>query len=308
MKKLIEKANILIEALPYIKKFNEKIFVIKFGGKVMTDEELRSTFMKDIVMLKFIGINPIVVHGGGAQIDEYLKKLGKTPKFINGLRVTDDETMEIVEMVLVGNINKKIVVDINKMGGKAIGLCGKDGNLIIAKQKESDLKKGENLGRVGEIISINHKILKTLGYGKFIPVIAPIAVGEDGSSYNINADTVAGAVASSLKAGKLILLTDVEGIKDGEDNVISSMDEHEVLKHIENGVIQAGMIPKVECCINALKNGVRKAHIINGLIEHAVILEIFTQKGIGTEIHLSQEKKLNSSQISFFKNYASEKE
>lgn len=301
MKRSIEKANILIEALPYIKKFNGKIFVIKFGGKIMTDEELRNTFMKDIVMLKFIGINPIVVHGGGAQIDEYLKKLGKTPRFVNGLRVTDDETMEIVEMVLVGNINKKIVADINKMGGKAIGLCGKDGNLIIAKQRDSDFKNGANLGRVGEIVSINHKILKTLGYGKFIPVIAPIAVDENGSSYNINADTVAGAVASSLKAEKLILLTDVEGIKDNEDNVISSMNEHDVSKYIESGVIKGGMIPKVECCINALRSGVRKAHIINGLIAHAVILEIFTQKGIGTEIYISGEKKLSSPQISFFK-------
>lgn len=300
MKKSIEKANILLEALPFIKKFNEKIFVIKFGGKIMTDEELRSTFMKDIVMLKFIGINPIIVHGGGAQIDEYLRLLGKTPRYVNGLRVTDEETMEIVEMVLVGNINKKIVADINKMGGKAIGLCGKDGNLIVAKQKEFDSSKGENLGRVGEIVSINHKILKTLGYGKFIPVIAPIAVGEDGASYNVNADTVAGAVASSLKAEKLILLTDVEGIKDGDDNVISSMDEQEVLKYIENGVIKGGMIPKVECCIKALKSGVKKAHIINGLIEHAVMLEIFTQKGIGTEIHLSQGKRINSSQSSFF--------
>ncbi len=301
MKKSIEKANILIEALPYIKKFNEKIFVIKFGGRVMTDEELRNTFMKDIVMLKFIGINPIVVHGGGAQIDEYLRKLGKEPQFVNGLRVTDDETMEIVEMVLVGNINKRIVADINKMGGKAIGLCGKDGNLILAKQKASDLKEGKNLGMVGEIVSINHKILKTLGYGKFIPVIAPIGVGEDGASYNINADTVAGAIASSLKAEKLILLTDVEGIKDGEGNIISSMDEHQISKYLSSGVINGGMIPKVECCINALKHGVRKAHIINGHIKHAVILEIFTQKGIGTEIYLSGEKDLDSPQISFFK-------
>ncbi len=301
MKKSIEKANILIEALPYIKKFNEKIFVIKFGGRVMTDEELRNTFMKDIVMLKFIGINPIVVHGGGAQIDEYLRKLGKEPQFVNGLRVTDDETMEIVEMVLVGNINKRIVADINKMGGKAIGLCGKDGNLILAKQKASDLKEGKNLGMVGEIVSINHKILKTLGYGKFIPVIAPIGVGEDGASYNINADTVAGAIASSLKAEKLILLTDVEGIKDGEGNIISSMDEHQISKYLSSGVINGGMIPKVECCINALKHGVRKAHIINGHIKHAVILEIFTQKGIGTEIYPSGEKDLDSPQISFFK-------
>ncbi len=301
MKKSIEKANILIEALPYIKKFNEKIFVIKFGGRVMADEELRNTFIQDIVMLKFIGINPIIVHGGGAQIDEYLIKLGKKPRFVNGLRVTDDETMEIVEMVLVGNINKKIVADINKMGGKAIGLCGKDGNLILAKQKESNSKKGENLGRVGEIISINHRILKTLGYGKFIPVIAPIAVGEDGASYNINADTVAGAIASSLKAEKLILLTDVEGIKDGEGNIISSMDEYQASEYLKSGVINGGMIPKVECCINALRNGVRKAHIINGHIEHAVILEIFTQKGIGTEIHLSEGKGLNSPQLSFLK-------
>jgi acetylglutamate kinase len=304
MKKSIEKANILIEALPYIKKFNEKIFVIKFGGRIMTDEELRHTFIQDIVMLKFIGINPIVVHGGGAQIDEYLRKLGKTPQFINGLRVTDDETMEIVEMVLVGNINKKIVADINKMGGKAIGLCGKDGNLIIAKQKDSDLsgaQAGGNLGRVGEIVSINHKILKTLGYGKFIPVIAPIAVGEDGTSYNINADTVAGAVASSLKAEKLILLTDVEGIKDGENNIISSMDELQVSQYVQSGVINGGMIPKVECCVNALKSGVKKAHIINGHIEHSVILEIFTQKGIGTEIYLSQGKKINNTQKSLFK-------
>lgn len=302
MKKSIEKANILLEALPYIKKFNDKVFVIKFGGRVMTDEELRSTFIKDIVMLKFIGIHPIVVHGGGAQIDEYLKKLGKTPRFINGLRVTDDETMEIVEMVLVGNINKKIVADINKMGGKAIGLSGKDGNLILAKSKGSESENGINLGKVGEVVSINRKILKTLGYGKFIPVIAPIGVGEDGSSYNINADTVAGAVASSLKAEKLILLTDVEGIKDSDGNVISSMNEQEVIGYIQQGVIKGGMIPKVECCISALRSGVKKAHIINGMIEHAVILEIFTQKGIGTEIYLSGDKMSLSSQIPIFKN------
>lgn len=290
MKRSIEKANILLEALPYIKKFNGKLFVIKFGGRVMTDEELRSTFIKDIVMLKFIGINPIVVHGGGSQIDEYLKKLGKEPKFVNGIRVTDDETMEIVEMVLVGNINKKIVADINKMGGKAIGLCGKDGNLIIAEPKK-DISGKVNYGRVGNIVSINQKILKTLSYGKFIPVIAPIGVGEDGASYNINADTVAGAVASSLKAEKLILLTNVEGIKDEENNVISSMDDIEVMRNIEKGVINGGMVPKVECCVNALKSGVKKAHIVNGLVEHAVILEIFTQKGIGTEIFLSRETK-----------------
>jgi len=302
MKKSIEKANILLEALPYIKKFNDKIFVIKFGGRVMTDEELRSSFIKDIVMLKFIGIHPVVVHGGGAQIDEYLKKLGKSPRYVNGLRVTDDETMEIVEMVLVGNINKKIVADINKMGGKAIGLCGKDGNLIVARQKGVDGESGINLGRVGEIVSINHKILKTLGYGKFIPVIAPIGVGEDGTSYNINADTVAGAVASAMKAEKLILLTDVEGIKDGEDRVISSMNDLEVEKWIRDGVIKGGMIPKVECCINSLKKGVKKAHIVNGLVEHAVILEIFTQKGIGTEIYLAQNRQATLSQASFFKN------
>ncbi|HEY4716093.1 MAG TPA: acetylglutamate kinase [bacterium] len=291
MKHYIEKANILLEALPYIKKFNEKIFVVKFGGHVMIDGELRKAFIKDVVMFKFIGINPIVVHGGGPQIDEYLQKLGKTPKFVNGLRVTDEETMEIVEMVLVGKINKKIVVDINQMGGKAIGLCGKDANLIIAKQKEPEKGSDINYGSVGEVTTINSKMLKNLCYGKFIPVIAPVGVDENGKSYNLNADTVAGAIASSLRAEKLILLTDVEGVKDRDGSLITSMDEDEITAKISNQVVTGGMIPKIKCCIAALKTGVKKTHIIDGRIMHSILLEIFTQKGVGTEIHLSKDPK-----------------
>lgn len=278
MVKLIEKADTLIEALPYIKKFYGKTIVIKYGGHAMENEELKDSFAQDIVLMKFIGINPVIVHGGGPQIDDMLKRLGKKSEFKRGLRVTDAETMEIVEMVLVGKVNKEIVSLINQHGGQAVGLSGRDGGLIKAKKVKADI------GRVGEVDRINPQVIESLDDSKFIPVIAPVGEGEDGKAYNINADIVAGKIASSLKAEKFILLTDVEGVLDNNKKLISSLDAKKASDAIKKGVIAGGMIPKVECCLDAVKEGVGKAHIVDGRIKHAILLEIFTDKGIGTEI------------------------
>lgn len=290
MKGLIEKANILIEALPYIRSFYGKTFVIKYGGAAQVEEDLKNSFAQDVVLLNFIGIKPIIVHGGGPKISETMKRMGKEPTFIQGQRVTDKETMDIVEMVLGGLINKEIVALINRNGGRAIGLSGKDGNLIRAKKKiiKRSRSTGEeeiiDIGLVGEVESVEPKILESLEDNGFIPVIAPIGVGSKGDAYNINADYVASAIASSLKAEKLILLTDVSGIMDKKGDVISTINKKEIKRFIDDGTISGGMIPKVHACESALGSGVKKTHIIDGRIPHCLLLEIFTKEGIGTEI------------------------
>lgn len=290
MKKLIEKANILIEALPYIRNFYGKTFVIKYGGAAQTEENLKDSFAQDVVLLSFIGIKPVVVHGGGPKISATMKKMGKEPAFIHGQRVTDRETMDIVEMVLGGLINKEIVALINNHGGKAAGLSGKDGGLIKAKKKviKKATASGEeeiiDIGLVGEVESVSPEILDSLENDGFIPVIAPIGFGNKGEAFNINADYVASAIASALKAEKLILLTDVPGIKDKNDNVISSIHKKDIKKLIDDGTISGGMLPKVQACTRAIDAGVRKTHIVDGRVPHCLLLEIFTKEGIGTEI------------------------
>jgi len=290
MRKLIEKASVLLEALPYIRSFYGKTFVVKYGGSAMLSPELRDSFAMDIVLLKYIGINPVVVHGGGPQIGDLLKRLNIPSKFVGGMRVTDRETMDVVEMVLVGKVNKEIVKLINSHGGNAVGLSGKDGNLITARKIDSrryleEVKAPEiiDLGFVGDVESVNPEILLNLIGSKFIPVIAPVGIGKDMNAYNINADIVAGAVAASLKAEKLIMLTDTEGIKrDGE--LISTVNREDIPSLIEEGIIYGGMIPKLKACELALSSGVRKAHIIDGRVEHSILLEIFTKEGIGTQV------------------------
>ncbi|MBA7631785.1 Acetylglutamate kinase [subsurface metagenome] len=281
MKEAIKKAKVLMEALPYIKSFYDKTVVIKYGGSAMIDEKLKKSVIQDIIFMEYVGMHPIVVHGGGTQISELMKKLGKKPKFIKGLRVTDKETAEIVEMVLDGKINSEIVKLINENGGNAAGLSGKDGNLIRAKKLLGE--KGEDMGYVGEVESINPGIIDVLGKQDFIPVISPIGAGKDGHTYNMNADLVAGELASALKAHKLVLLTDVKGIYKGK-TLLPTLKIKDAKKLIEKGVIEAGMIPKVKACITALKAGVAKTHIIDGRIPHSLLLEIYTDKGIGTEI------------------------
>ena len=290
VEKAKEWANILLEALPYIRRFYGKTIVIKFGGNAMVDESLKKDFALDMILMKYIGINPVIVHGGGPQIGELLERLGKESKFIDGLRVTDSETMDVVEMVLVGRVNQQIVGLINSLGGSAIGLSGKDGNLISAKKMTmkggaSDSSPPEiiDLGRVGEVTGVNADVLSTLKGDDFIPVIAPVAADDSGMTLNINADLVAGAISGELGAEKLILLTDVEGIiVDGK--LVSSISGGEAKKMIRDGRVTGGMIPKLNCCIDALNKGVAKTHIIDGRIPHSVLLELFTDSGIGTEI------------------------
>jgi acetylglutamate kinase len=288
---LVARASTLMEALPYIRNFYGKVFVIKYGGNAMVDENLKVSFAKDIIMMRYIGIIPIVVHGGGPQIGEVLKKMGIESKFHEGMRITDEATMDVVEMVLVGNVNKQIVSLINQHGGKAIGLSGKDGQLIEAKRLPPekvtfDRKVNEiiDLGRVGNVSQVNVGVLELLEKDNFIPVIAPVGVSETGEALNINADLVAGALAAALKAEKLILLTDVEGVKDAKGRFMSELTADQSDKMMALGVIEGGMIPKVKCCIKALEAGVHSAHIIDGRVEHAVLLEIFTDKGVGTII------------------------
>ena len=290
MEKLIEKANILIEALPYIRTFYGKTFVIKYGGAAQTRDELKKSFAQDVVLLNFIGIRPVIVHGGGPKISETMKKMGKEPAFIQGQRVTDKETMDIVEMVLGGLINKEIISLINSHGGKAVGLSGKDGNLIRAKKKLLRKASGTgdaetvDIGLVGEVESVDPEILNSLESSGFVPVISPIGVGSAGETFNINADYVASAVAAALKAEKLILLTDVTGISDKKGKVIATVRKKDVGKIIDDETVSGGMIPKVQACTQALDGGVRKTHIIDGRVPHCLLLEIFTKEGIGTEI------------------------
>ena len=297
MEELISKARILQEALPYIKKFHGKIFVIKYGGSAMRERMLRESFAKDIVLLKYVGINPVIVHGGGPQISKILEAFGIKPKFVGGIRKTDKITMHIVEMVLSGDINKDIVALINQHSGEkiyAVGLSGRDGRLLKAKKldKEKFFKElglpvpEEDIGYVGEIIDVNEELIYTLLENDFIPVIAPIGVGENGEAYNINADVAATEIARELKAEKLIYLTDTPGVKDSEGNLISSLSKEKAEQLIRSGVIREGMIPKVKSAIKALEWGVKKVHIIDGRINHSLLLEVFTKEGVGTEIVL----------------------
>ena len=287
MNEYINKAEMLIEALPYIQEFAGKTVVVKYGGAAMGDDARMASFAADIVLLQQVGIRPVVVHGGGPQIDRMLAKLNITTERKEGLRVTSPEAMEVVEMVLGGTVNKQITAHINLIGGKAVGLCGKDGGLIRARKIEAKSRTtGEtiDLGLVGEVVRVVPDVLKTLEADGFVPVIAPIGVGENGEAYNINGDTAAAEVAAAVTAEKFILLTDVPGVLDGEGKRISTMTEDDARKAIEDGKITGGMIPKVKCGLTALKKGVRKVHIIDGRIPHCVLLEIFTDAGVGTEI------------------------
>lgn len=291
MQELIQKAQVLLEALPYIREFAGRVVVIKYGGHAMIDENLKRKFALDVVLLKYIGINPVIVHGGGPQINEMLDRLQIQSSFVDGMRVTDEPTMDVVEMVLVGRVNKEIVNLIQGAGGRAVGLSGKDGGLIRAKKLYMQRKTGADqpseivdIGAVGEVEAINPRVIETLDQGGFIPVIAPVGVGAGGETYNINADLVAGKVAGALAAEKLVLLTDVAGILDKDGNLLSTLRRAEIPGLIERGVIRGGMIPKVQCALDALEDGVQKVHIVDGRLEHAVLLEIFTRGGVGTEI------------------------
>ncbi len=293
MEKLIEKAKTLIEAMPYIQTFRGKTFVIKYGGNAMIEEGLKRGFAQDVVLMRYIGINPVIVHGGGPQIGKIMERMGKKPAFVSGQRVTDEETMDIVEMVLGGKVNKEIVSLINQAGGTAVGLTGKDGGLIQAKKLKMTKKSegtGEteliDIGLVGEVTEIRPGTLTALEQAGFIPVIAPVGAGAAGETYNINADLVAGAVAGALKAEKLILLTDQAGILDKDKNLIPTLNKKKVEALVNSGVIAGGMLPKTKSCFEALDAGCAKVHIIDGRVPHALLLEIFTKEGIGTEITL----------------------
>jgi acetylglutamate kinase len=286
----INKAEILLEALPYLRRFQGQTLVLKYGGAAMQETELKAGFAQDITLLQFLGIYPVLVHGGGPQIGQYLKELNIPTQFVEGLRVTDAPTMDVVEMVLAGKVNKEIVNLINTAGGRAVGLSGKDGNLLKAQKMEFYRPRADeppeiiDIGLVGEVAGVNVEIIRTLQEKNFIPVIAPVGVGEQGETYNINADTVAGALAGALNAAKLILLTDVSGVLDREGKLISSLGRYQALTLMEQGAVSGGMIPKIKCCLEALEEGVAKAHILDGRVLHAVLLEIFTDTGIGTEI------------------------
>jgi len=287
---LIEKAKNLMEALPYIRRFSGKTFVIKYGGHAMSDEKLKESFALDVIMLKSLGINTVIVHGGGPQINSTLKRYGIVSEFVRGMRVTDQETMSVVEMVLVGQVNTEVVGYLNLHGGRAVGLSGKDGTLLLSQKllqevtREDGTLEKVDIGFVGDVVKVNTDLITTLESGKYIPVIAPVGVGPDGESYNINADLVAGRVAAALNAEKLILLTDIAGVKDKTGALLSSIAVSDMHRLINEEAITGGMIPKVVCCADALSEGVRKAHIIDGRVEHSVLLEIFTDVGIGTEI------------------------
>jgi len=291
MQEIINKAKVLLEALPWIKRFSGATIVIKYGGHAMVEDRLKESFAQDIILMKYIGLNPVVVHGGGPQIGQVLKSMGIESRFEQGMRITDRATMDVVEMVLGGKVNKEIVANINRHGGKAVGLTGKDGNLVVARKLEMTRVNPETLtpeildiGMVGEVEMVHPGIIRALEQSNFIPIIAPIGVGLQGETYNINADLVAGRVAGALKAEKLILLTDIEGVKDKDGRLISTIDISRVPALINDGTITGGMIPKLNCCVDAVEEGVKKTHIIDGRMEHACLLEIFTDKGIGTAL------------------------
>ena len=284
-------ADILIEALPYIRRFYGMTIVVKYGGHAMVDDQLKADFARDITLMKFTGLNPVVVHGGGPQINKVLDQMGMQHQFVKGMRLTDEATMDVVEMVLGGKVNKDIVTQINKQGGKAVGLSGKDGELIRAKKLHIVYQEDENKppeiidpGLVGQVTQINPNIINTLSQQGFIPIIAPVGSGDSGETYNINADLVASSMAVALSAKRLILITDVEGVLNVSGELISSIDMETIDQMIKEKAISGGMIPKIECALEALKNGVEKVHIINGRKRHALLLELFTDKGIGTEV------------------------
>ena len=287
-----EQAEILVDALPFIREFYGKTIVVKYGGNAMINDDLKEKVMKDIALMKYVGIKPVIVHGGGPEITGFLKKVGKESSFVSGLRVTDEETVEIAEMVLDGKINSEIVNRLNRSGVRAVGLSGKDAGLIRAKKKlatvyEGDEKKRVDIGYVGQIVSVDSSVLEDLMEKDYIPVIAPIGVDESGVSYNINADDVASELAGALKAEKLLLLTDIEGVyKDYNDksSFLSSISAKEAMEYIKDGVISGGMIPKVKACLRAIETGAKKTHIIDGRLPHSIILEIFTSKGVGTQV------------------------
>ena len=285
------RAKVLIEALPYLRQFYGKTVVIKYGGHAMVNEALKEAFAQDVVLMKYVGLRPVIVHGGGPQISEVMDKMGIKPVFVEGQRVTDEATMSVVEMVLVGTVNKGIVGLINRHGGRAVGLSGRDGDMVVAEKMQIYRYSGEDrppeiidIGRVGKVKKVNPEVLETLMENGFLPVIAPVGVGPDGEAYNINADLVAGAIAGALKAEKLIYLTDVEGVKDEEGNLLSSLDLRALEELLKAGVAKGGMIPKLKSARKALLAGVKKAHIIDGRVPHAILLEIFTDRGVGTEI------------------------
>jgi acetylglutamate kinase len=284
------KAAILIEALPYIREFYGQTVVIKYGGHAMKDESLRQSFALNVLLLRYIGIHPVIVHGGGPQIGSMLKQLGIVSEFRQGLRVTDDATMDVVEMVLVGKVNKEIVNLINVQGGGAVGLSGKDGQLIRAQKLEMAVEREDappeiiDLGKVGEVVSVDTKVIDSLQQAGFIPIIAPVGVDEEGNTYNINADSVASAVAVAVGAKKLILLTDVPGVLNNEGELISSLNLEQTIQALDQGVVTGGMIPKIKCCLEAVDGGVEKAHILDGRVENVILLEMFTQGGVGSEI------------------------
>ena len=291
MQELINKANVLVEALPWIRRFYGKSIVIKYGGNAMVEGHLKEGFARDIILMKYIGLNPVVVHGGGPQIGRVLEAMGIETRFEQGMRVTDAKTMDVVEMVLGVKVNKEIVANINKHGGRAVGLTGKDGNLITARKLEMKTVNPDTLtpeiidiGMVGEVAGINPDIITSLEKANFIPVIAPVGIDESGLTYNINADLVAGKVAGALQAEKLILLTDVEGVQDKTGKLMNTIDISEVQALIDHRTIAGGMIPKVTCCLDAVAAGVKKTHIIDGRMEHACLLEIFTDQGVGTAV------------------------
>jgi acetylglutamate kinase len=291
MEELIKKADVLLETLPWIRRFYGKTIVIKYGGNAMVDEQLKESFARDIIMMRYVGLNPVVVHGGGPQIGKVLEAMKIESRFIQGMRVTDSQTMDVVEMVLGGKVNKEIVTNINRHGGKAVGITGKDGGLIQARKLEMTAVNPDTLtpeiidiGMVGEVESVDPTIIKSLEESHFIPIIAPIGSGLNGETYNINADLVAGKIAGALKAEKLILLTDIDGVQDKQGKLISTIDIRRVPDLINNGTISGGMIPKVNCCVDAVDEGVTRAHIVDGRMGHACLLEMFTDKGIGTVV------------------------
>lgn len=290
MEKYLEKAEILVEALPYIQRFNRKIMVVKYGGSAMIDEELKKTVIEDVVLLKLIGFKPIIVHGGGKEINRWVDKVGMQTRFVNGLRVTDEDTMELAEMVLA-SVNKSLVSKVQTLGVKAVGISGKDGGLLKVKKKQTG---GEDIGFVGEVDYVDPKILKDLLEKDFLPIVFPVGMDRDGVSYNINADEAASGIARALKAEKLVYLSDVEGVMldpEDPDSLISQIYTNEARDLIDNGIISGGMIPKINNCIEAIENGVSRIHIMDGRIPHALLLEIFTNRGIGTAMIRESEEK-----------------